>query len=190
MTLLIVKHELELDPFCDAYPVRGIVTPEQCALDAGLTVDDAYLYAGYDHTASGMIQDMKLDNDDLYEEVADDAFTADEIRFNDGFDVVTGTASWSIERARPQLKRIARRVYKNIIDDLFREADYSEATVIVQASLAEGDRIAGVQDLMDLLNTKSVELASVYASIDAATGGSDLATIENALPEDPSPLVT
>ncbi len=184
MTTLIVKL-LHTAPagMCGVCSVPGLVTAaEQAAHAGGLEEEYADMVVDAARVAS---QSGVFDTLD-YEEVDDDVYSEDEIFLHRGFAINNGVSSWTVDRAKAQVREQARRVYSNIIRELVQNSEYSSEIVVAQSSLATG-RIASVQSLIDLINTKTSELESVYTSSDSATTAAELRALIEGLPTDPFP---
>ena len=137
-------------------------------------------------TAAQVAKQSKVTDVNDYEEVADNAFTADEIFFQGGFSVTDGTASWAVAGARTEMKEVISLLYANISKHLVDCCDYPEIVVISQASLSTG-RVAEVQTVLDSLNTTAMEEEAVLADVDSADNAAELKIIYDALPADPFP---
>ena len=137
-------------------------------------------------TAAQVAKQSQVTDVNDYEEVADNAFTADEFFFQGGFSVASGTASWAIAGGRTQLNEIIRQRYKNVIKNVVITSDYPELTIIAQASLSTG-RIAEVQTVLDTINTNATTLSTALTNTASAADAAALKVIYDALPADPFP---
>ena len=184
MTTLIVKllHTLPAG-MCGVCAVPGLVTAAAQAAQAGGLEEeysDMVVDAARVASQSGVFDTLD------YEEVDDGVYSEDEIFLHRGFAINNGVSSWTVDRAKAQVRDQARRVYSNIIREIVDNSEYSSEIVVAQSSLSTG-RVPAVQSLIDLINTNTAELESVYTSSDSATTAAELRTLIEGLPSDPYP---
>jgi hypothetical protein len=184
MTTLIVKL-LHTEPagMCGVCEVPGLVTAAEQALQSG----------GLEEEYSDILQDAEMvasqsgvyDSLD-YDEVADGTYSVDEVFLHRGFAISNGVSSWTVARAKAQVRERASRVYTNIIRKLVMDSEYSGDIIVAQSSLSTG-RIPAVQALIDAINVKTSNLEAVFTSSDSATTAAELRALIEGLPADPFP---
>lgn len=184
MTTLIVKL-LHTEPagMCGVCEVPGLVTAaEQAAFAGGLEEE----YSDILHDAEMVASQSGVSDPLDYEEVADGTYSVDEVFLHRGFAISNGVSSWTVDRAKAQVRERASRVYTNIIRKIVMDSEYSADIIVSQVSLSTG-RVPAVQSLIDTINTKTTEMETVFSSSDSATTAAELRALIEGLPDDPFP---
>ena len=132
------------------------------------------------NTAERLAASYGVTNADLYEEVADDAFTSDECYLRNGFDVDEGTATFALEDAKSFVSLLATHAYSQSIQDA--STGHSPITLLAQFSLPSESRDPEVQTVLDNVNSEITSLAAVKVSVEAATSASGLKALVDDLP--------
>ena len=85
------------------------------------------------NTAERLAASYGITNANLYEEVADNAFTEEEFSFKDAFDVSNGVATFSLADAKSMANLLAATAYSISINSV--SGGFSTATLLSQYTL-------------------------------------------------------
>ena len=131
-------------------------------------------------TAAAVAAEYGVTDTNKFDEVADNAFTADEIFFSNGFRVTAGTATWTIANGRTAVRDLAISVYSRVAENQSQFA--SGALLAAQASLASGSRDATINALLTDINTTATTLTGKLSDISSAADAAALKTIFDSFP--------
>lgn len=184
MKKLILKVYVENGTqICGAKDFVELITAEEQAAENNADVES---YSDIVITVEESAEQSGVTDPNDYHLVEDDAYTADEFYFFRGFEVVNGVSSWSVDRAKAQIREDISRVFTNIIKKTVVDSEFSQEIIIAQSSLSTG-RLPAVQALIDVINAKTTEMNTSFTSAETATTAAELRSIANGLPDDPYP---
>lgn len=141
-------------------------------------------------TAAALASSLGVTNPNLYEEVADDAFTDEEFFIRDGFDVSNGVATFSLADAKASAIFEASVAYSISMESA--SSGISPATMLAQFSLPAQDRNLDIQAVFDGVNAEVSALTAAQQSINNAVDITALKSVVDSLPaiitEEPRPI--
>lgn len=126
-------------------------------------------------TAAEIAESFNITDTNLYDEVADDAFTYDECYFVKGFDVSGGTATFDLADAKEQAK-VSALIALNKESENARGL-ISTAVLNSQAALDPNNRSAFAQTAIDAINAKVTDYLSRLSNIDGAADAAALKAV-------------
>lgn len=132
-------------------------------------------------TAERLAASFGVTNANLYEEVADNAFTEEEFSFKNAFDVSNGIATFSLDDAKSMANSLAATAYSSSIDSV--SGNFSTATLLSQFTLPAVDRDLDVQTIFDNINAEVTALTAAQQSIAAAADITALKVVTDSLPD-------
>ena len=132
------------------------------------------------NTAERLAASYGITNANLYEEVADNAFTEEEFSFRDAFDVSNGVATFSLADAKSMATLLATTAYSISIDSV--SGSFSTATLLSQHTLPVSARDLDVQTIFDNINAEVTALTAAQQNITAAADITALKVITDSLP--------